>query len=282
MSRGALALALVKHQANRAGFELIRELTPGTARWLVGHRLEHRIPTGKRSTESDPDPGSYHNDTNMFAEIDVDVVIRLDSTFYGNIDELTPANRAALQHGTGGPPIYEHGEFKRDVLQRLRPAFPGAVTPGSKALAVAAGGASCKADFLPGAQYRRYHSFSPQRTDDYTVGLCFLDSGGSQVVSYPRHHSVNCTSKQQATNGSLKPCVRIRENARAPMRERGLIDVGAAPSYFLEDLLYNVQHQCFGGSYGNSLAAAMNWLLVSVRAQIARANEEFDLLCDAR
>ena len=226
--------------------------------------------------------GSYGNDTNIYAESDVDVVIRLDSTFYYDIDDLSPADRQLFSSTGSGSAPYGHKEFKADVFARLRSAFPGAVTPGKKAIAIAAGGGRRKADVLPAVAHRHYHSYSLQNFNDYTEGLCFFGADGWKVVNYPRHHSTNCTTKHQATSTWFKPAVRILKNMRGPMIDRGLIEPGCAPSYYLEGLLYNVPAEHFGGSYQNTLVNAINWILEADKSKFVCANEQFYLLRDAR
>ena len=62
--------------------------------------------------------GSYGNDTNIYAESDVDIVIRLDDCFQTDLSELTEqekgAYRSAFRDAT-----YTHIDFKRDVLSAL-------------------------------------------------------------------------------------------------------------------------------------------------------------------
>jgi len=223
--------------------------------------------------------GSYGNDTNIYAESDVDVVIRLGSTFYYDISELSAADQQSFKNNIGsGSAPYGHPEFKAHVLQRLQSAFPNAVTPGKKAIAIAANGNRRKADVLPAVAHRRYHSYSIDRPNNYTEGLCFFGSDGWKVVNYPRHHSANCTSKHQAANNWFKPAVRILKNMRGPMIDRGLIQAGCAPSYFLEGLLYNVPSGHFGGSYTNTLVNAINWIFEADKSQFVCANEQFYLL----
>jgi len=41
--------------------------------------------------------GSYRNDTNVYAESDVDVVIQLDSTFHYDLNQLPDNQKAAFQ-----------------------------------------------------------------------------------------------------------------------------------------------------------------------------------------
>ena len=46
--------------------------------------------------------GSYGNDTNIYAESDVDIVIRLDDCFYSDLDDLSEDEKAALVLGLKG------------------------------------------------------------------------------------------------------------------------------------------------------------------------------------
>src|SRR2546425_10849887 len=62
--------------------------------------------------------GSYGNDTNIYAESDVDIVIRLDDCWQSDIEALPQGDKdaydAAFVNAT-----YTHVEFKRDVLKVL-------------------------------------------------------------------------------------------------------------------------------------------------------------------
>jgi hypothetical protein len=63
------------------------------------------------------------------------------------------------------------------------------------------------------------------------------------------------------------------------MIARGLLADGIAPSYFLEGMLYNVPNSLFGGSYGNTVVNAINWLKKCPdRSKLLCANEQFYLL----
>ena len=75
------------------------------------------------------DTGS--NDTNIYAESDVDVVIRLDSILRSNVSAL-PAEQQAAYHRDFGKATYTFDEFKKAVAIRLTTAFGEAdVTPGN-------------------------------------------------------------------------------------------------------------------------------------------------------
>src|SRR6516162_3718720 len=58
--------------------------------------------------------GSYGNDTNIYAESDVDVVIRLDSTCFSDTSALPPEQLAAFD-AAFVPATYSYPDFKTHV-----------------------------------------------------------------------------------------------------------------------------------------------------------------------
>lgn len=224
--------------------------------------------------------GSYGNDSNIYAESDVDIVSRLDAIFYYGLDDLTPDEKAAFERTYSGGATYTHAQFKAHVIGALEAAFPGAVAPGNKAIKIAASGNRRSADVVAAAQFRRYYSFPSARGASYAEGICFFLPDGTQVVNYPRQHSANCTAKHQATNGWVKPTVRILKNIRRAMVDDGLIAKTIAPSYFLEGLLYNVPNDKFGGSYEDTIVSSINWIRQTDRSKFVCANEQFILFGD--
>ena len=68
---------------------------------------------------------------------------------------------------------------------------------------------------------------------------------------------------------------------RSLMVDRGLIEEGTAPSYFLEGLLYNVPDKLFATRFEDSLVNVLNWYLQETRpVDLLCANEQFYLLRD--
>jgi hypothetical protein len=224
--------------------------------------------------------GSYGNDTNIYAESDVDIVTRLDATFYYSLDDLTPEDKARFESTYSAGATYTHAQFKAHVIAALEAAFPRAVTSGNKAIKIAANGDRRSADVVAAAQFRRYYSFPSSTGASYAEGICFFLPDGTRVVNYPRQHSANCTTKHQATNGWFKPTVRILKNIRRAMVDQGLIAKTIAPSYFLEGLLYNVPNDKFGNSYEDTIVSAINWIRQADRTQFVCANEQFILFGD--
>jgi hypothetical protein len=223
--------------------------------------------------------GSYGNDTNIFRESDVDVVIRLDSIFTYDLSALPAEQRVAFA-AIHGAAEYTHAHFRSDVLAALRSRFGDAVVSSNKAVAIAALHNRRKADVLVAVQHRRYlwYVSGLPNQNSYVPGISFHKADGTRVINYPRQHSANLIAKNQQTNEWFKHIVRIFKNARQRMIEDGYIEAGIAPSYYLEGLLYNAPNNCFGTSYADSMVACINWLYAADRSNFLCANEQYPLL----
>lgn len=223
--------------------------------------------------------GSYGNDTNIYAESDVDVVIRLDSMYYYDITSLTPEEQGRF-NAELIPGTYPYDEYKADVIAALVKSFGAedVKPPYNKAVKIKANGSRRSADVVVACEFRRYFRGVGLQ---YVRGICFFNSSGERIVNYPKKHSINCTAKHQATNGWFKPMVRILKNMRSKLVDDGAIDQSIAPSYFLEGLLYNVPNDKFGGSYEATMVASINWILEADRSKLLCANEEYYLVRDS-
>ena len=223
--------------------------------------------------------GSYGNDTNIYAESDVDIVIQLTQTFYSNKSELTESAKRTYD-ATFATATYQLEDFKRDVLATLKRRFASDVEGGTKAIAIKQNGNRRKADVIVATEYRRYSDFTGEYGSNYKKGIRFLDSSGNEIINYPKVHSANLTAKHQRTSSRFKPMVRILKNARTRMVNAGTIQPGSAPSYYIEGMLYNVPDSLFTYRYDDSLPAALNWLNKTDRSQLLCANEQYYLLRD--
>lgn len=221
--------------------------------------------------------GSYGNDTNIYADSDVDIVMQIDSVFYQDIKKL-PADEQTLYKAAHSDADYSYSDFKRDVTAVLRKAYGNAVQPGKKAIFIEGNGTRRDVDVLVTVKYRKYSRFRSFTDQNYIEGICFWDSEGTQIINYPKQHSANCTTKHQGTTQWFKPTVRILKNMRNCMISDGYIKDGLAPSYFLEGMLYNVPQNCFGTSYQDTIVACINWLLKAERDKLVCANEQYRLL----
>jgi hypothetical protein len=222
--------------------------------------------------------GSYGNHTNIFAESDVDVVIRLDSTFQGDVKGL-PADQQAAYHQAYPEATYTFEQFKAAVVTQLSNAFgSGSISAENKAIKIRANGARRSADVVTCYQYRQYHWFGSREDQGYTEGIIFPTQSSGEVINYPKLHSDNCTAKHQATSQKFKPLVRIVKNMRSWMVDQAMIGGGTAPSYYIEGLLWNVPNGQFGGSYGDTFCRCIRWLWQTDRSQLWCANQQYLLL----
>lgn len=224
--------------------------------------------------------GSYGNDTNIYAESDVDIVIRLDDCFQSDLTELTEDEKAAYKSAFRDA-TYTHVDFKRDVLSVLTKQYGDAVTAGDKAIAIDANGSRRKADVIVAIQFRRYFKFRSSSDSSYVEGICFWNGKGESIANYPKQHSANLTTKHQASSKWLKPMARVFKNMRSRMVDDGLIKAGLAPSYYLEGLLYNVPNEKLTSSYQDCVVNAVNWYRKEAKkVELVCANEQYYLLRD--
>ena len=224
--------------------------------------------------------GSYGNDTNIWAESDVDVVVCLNECFQSDKSKLPDAERQAWAQAYKDA-AYAHVDFKRDVLARLKEAFGADAHEGKKAIMIEARGNRRKADVIPAVLYRRYYKFNGVSDQSYDEGICFYTSSGDQIANYPKQHRANLTKQHQASNSWLKPMVRIMKNLRSKLVDDEMIEQGVAPSYFIEGLLYNVPGENFHTSYGTCFVNAMNWLQQEAdKDKLVCANEQYYLRWD--
>jgi hypothetical protein len=209
--------------------------------------------------------GSYGNDTNIYAESDVDIVIRTDSIYYYDTSALNPQQLQTFNASLIAP-TFSYWDFKNQVVQGLQKSFgQNDVKPGEKAVKIKASGNRRSSDVIVATELRRYSSgtYGPQ----YVSGICFFTSGGTRIANYPKLHSANLTTKYQATDQRFKLMVRILKNMRSKLVDDGVLASGSAPSYFIEGLLYNVPNDRFGKSYGDTFAAVFNWILSADRTK---------------
>ncbi|TFU06190.1 nucleotidyltransferase [Polymorphobacter arshaanensis] len=221
--------------------------------------------------------GSYGNDTNIYADSDVDVVISTESIYYDDTSDLSETERASYASAfiKGG---FSYGDFKNQVSNHLINKFGSSVKPGNKAIFIEGSGNRRDADVLPAVEFRRYRKFNSQTDNSYDTGICFWTTDGTKIVNYPKQHSANCTAKHQSASGWYKPSVRILKNSRNSMIAGGYLSEGIAPSYFLEGMLYNAPTYLFGKSYAETIANTINWIMKSDRSKLLCANEQYYLL----
>lgn len=224
--------------------------------------------------------GSYGNDTNIYAESDVDIIIRLDDCFDSDLSNLSDVEKTAYKSAFRDA-TYTHADFKRDVLSVLEGQYSSAVKAGDKAIAIDASGSRRKSDVIVATQFRCYSKFRSASDSVYVEGICFFNAAGKRIANYPKQHSENLTSKHQASSKRLKPMVRVFKNMRSRMVEDGLIKASIAPSYYLEGLLYNVPNEKLTTNYQDCVVNILNWYQQEAsKTDLVCANGQYYLLRD--
>lgn len=221
--------------------------------------------------------GSYGNDTNIYSESDVDIVIKLNDCFQHDLTSLPTEQQDSFKESHKDA-TYTHVDFKADVISVLEDRYGSDVDASKKAIAIASNESRRKADVIAAIQFRRYHKFLSLSDQTYDEGICFYTKTGSQIINYPKYHSENLTTKHQDTSRMFKPMARILKNLRSKLVLEGMIESGDAPSYYLEGLLYNVPKDKFTSTYTDTFTSSINWILEADKDKFLCANEQYYLL----
>lgn len=223
--------------------------------------------------------GSYGNDTNIYADSDVDVVMCLTSVYYDDTGRLTKDERDRHKANwlAGG---IRFDEFKAQVFSWLRSKFGSGVRAGKKAIFIPGNGSRRDADILVCVKHKTYKYYRSAEDNAFWEGICFWTSNGEKIVNYPQQHLENCTSKNRATSGRFKPNIRVIKNMRNTMIDKGYIKGSLAPSYFLEGMLWNVPARNFTNCFQHTFEDYMFWLRQCEPDYIKCANDMHYLLRD--
>lgn len=223
--------------------------------------------------------GSYGNDTNIYAESDVDALIRLNDCFQHDLSALPKEQQDAF-HAAHSNAIYTCADFKNDVFNVLKAKYGQDAKIGDKAIKIEANGNRRKSDVIVAIQFRRYYKFLAIKDETYDLGIAFFNKASERIVNYPKQHLENCTKKHQSTQNWFKPMVRIFKNLRNKMINEKKIPDDLAPSYYLEGLLYNVLDEQFtrSTSYETCFFNCIKWIQAADRSQFVCANKQYYLL----
>jgi hypothetical protein len=216
--------------------------------------------------------GSYKNDTNVYGDSDVDIVLCYTGAIYPDLSRLSAEDVRAYHAAPTGGAAPTYADFKRDAVAFITRLYKNA-TVGTKALFIpGANSGRRNADVLTAYRFRRYYEFKSWQNQRSTEGVCFFTAGGSMIENFPKLHSDNCTTKHKDTQGYFKHMVRIFKNMRNVMIGKGLLADGVAPSYFIEGMLYNVPSDKFGVSYQQTWINCFNHIVTAERDTLVCAN----------
>ena len=149
-------------------------------------------------------------------------------------------------------------DFRRDALKAMEMRFGRTlVAQGNKTIKLKPNSQSLAADVVVCANHRTYTGPSA-----YMEGIMLNAlQDKRRIVNYPKLHYRNGAAKGNRTWDRYKRTVRMFKSARNRLLSEGRLRRGAAPSYFLECLLYNAPDRCYQVSSQETYASIVNWMM---------------------
>lgn len=210
--------------------------------------------------------GSYANSTNVRFDSDVDIVVQLNSVFTYDKSQLSDVEKA-LHDLAYSNSQYGFRQYKTDIYNALVAELTTAQTHwADKCINVDKNSNRVDADIVPCFEFRLYKRFISFDNQSYVEGMRFFDtSNDNPIINFPKIHLRNCASKNTDTSGKFKDLVRIFKNMRNNLIENNQLGEDAAPSYFVENLLYNCSSPCFDGTYSDCMLKTLQFLFDAIQ-----------------
>lgn len=208
--------------------------------------------------------GSFHNNTNIAGESDIDVaVVCRDGFFYDLPPQYSP--HVAI----GAPATYRFEQFRSDVETALRAQFGANMVIHDKTFNVPANTYRMEADVTPFFEYRLFHGAG---STDYYEGVRSVSRSGSIFINWHKDHYARGVTRNLATGKRFKRIARILKNLKVEIIENGTPAQRAAasriPSFLLESLAFNAPDHCLDQTktlYENTVET-LAWLYVATKA----------------
>jgi hypothetical protein len=185
--------------------------------------------------------GSYSSSTSVKQDSDVDICIRLNSTFFTRY----PEGKINESYGNIEGSI-SFSEYKNLVHEALNDYFGAQyVTRGNKAFDIHSNSYRVDADAVPAFAYRYYYG---DGENDYRdpVGIAFDTDKGDRIINWPNHVYDNGIIKQNNTSQRYKKMVRILKKLRNKMQDENILDSQDVASFLIESMAWNVPDNHFG------------------------------------
>lgn len=185
--------------------------------------------------------GSYHNNTNVRQESDVDICVCCTRPYFA---DFTKANYGSVDGEVDSP--YSYQAFKNDVEAALKAKFAETgYSRGDKAFDVHPNTYRVHADVVAALEYREYLSspvnlLTGKSVAIYTepTGIKFVTDKGKVIVNWPEQHYANGVAKNVLTGNRFKYIVRALKRLKYYMAANGKPEMASVPSYLIECLVY--------------------------------------------
>ena len=217
--------------------------------------------------------GSYRSRTNVRLDSDVDICVRLNSTFFPRY----PAGKTREDYNNIEGSI-TFKDFKDLVHTALGDHFglPN-LTPGNKAFDIHSNSYRVDADVVAAFAYRYYHGGG---VSDYVVpeGMAFNPDRGNLVINWPHQTYENGKARHERTGKRYKKMVRILKRLRNKMQDENLSKAKGIASFLIESAVYNAPDESFNrATYKDDVRAVLahcfnNTLLTGEHAKMYEVN----------
>ncbi len=202
--------------------------------------------------------GSYKNSTNISNSSDVDLIVEFNSVYYYDTS-LLPADQVKQRQEDANPSGFGYDIFKSLVYLVLKDEFgEGIIKRDNKCIRYIENNNNPDADIIPSFTFKKYTQYISSTNYKAMEGIKLKADDGHWIENYPKIHFDNLTKKSQNTNNGFKPTVRLYKSLRDKLIENKLLAVGSAKSYYIENLLYNVPDNLFGGTTTDILKSTLN------------------------
>lgn len=196
--------------------------------------------------------GSYHNNTNVRLEADMDLRVVLPLVQVEPDPQLKAANDHARSSysltGRSGADVAN--ELRRHVGLALATKFGKRnVDPGKKAFRVSAvPGSRADIDIVPALTLDyitlcRPANFLASPYIGPVRGIAIHGADGSETWNFPLHHHRFGKAKHERTDYGFKKVVRQLKSLRDDLVEEGIVPEGVASSFLIECLAYRVEDE---------------------------------------
>lgn len=230
--------------------------------------------------------GSYHNNTNVRLEADMDIRVTHPSIRVLVDTTVQAANdHAAYAYtGTGRSNFEVAAELRQHVGVALAAKFGVSnIDPGTKAFQISAvPGSRADIDVVPALTLDYVTLCAGQTLLSPTYigpvkGIAIFGTDGRETFNFPHHHHRYGIAKRARTGHAFKKIVRQLKSMRDKLVADGVLSVGVCPSFFIESLAYRVEdeHYVFTEGRRARLRRILNrmWTQVSDGAWTATARE---------
>ncbi|MFZ0576787.1 MAG: nucleotidyltransferase [Psychrobacillus psychrotolerans] len=205
--------------------------------------------------------GSYRNKTNIYGNSDVDIVVETSEVFYSDTSGLS-YEKKQIYDSLKNTSQYTWAIYKKEVLDTLINYFgEDNVEIGNKSFKINTG--DYEADVVPCIQYRKYIDYGySQDSQKYIEGMKFFTTKESrEVINFPKRHYLFGAEKNQQTGEMYKKTVRVFKNIKSRLVNSGKLEKGTAPSYFVENLLYNIPNEQYvNNNFSQTGFNILKWL----------------------